>query len=141
MAGRAKAFDTWITEFLAANPDATVAHLGCGMDSRVYRLDPPPTVRWFDVDYPDVIDLRGRIYPDRDEYTQIGSSITDLTWLERLPWCQTGRSGYRRLCVARERDLLCRTVQVVRTRAASAQRRRTAYSPLNRHRQSSRSRH
>jgi hypothetical protein len=33
---------------LRANPVATVLHLGCGLDSRVFRIDPPPTVRWFD---------------------------------------------------------------------------------------------
>ena len=35
-----------------AHDECTVLHLGAGMDSRVFRLDPPPTVRWFDVDFP-----------------------------------------------------------------------------------------
>ena len=46
------------TAILADHPDATVLHVGCGMDSRVFRVDPPATVQWFDVDYPDVIELR-----------------------------------------------------------------------------------
>jgi O-methyltransferase involved in polyketide biosynthesis len=29
-----------------------VLHLACGLDTRVHRLDPPSSVRWFDVDYP-----------------------------------------------------------------------------------------
>jgi hypothetical protein len=33
-----------------AHPQATVLHLGCGLDSRVFRVDPPPSVRWYDVD-------------------------------------------------------------------------------------------
>ncbi len=48
---RAKHIDNWAREFLAANPDATVLHLGCGLDSRVFRIDPPATVRWYDVDF------------------------------------------------------------------------------------------
>ena len=60
-------------------------HLGAGMDGRVFRLDPPPTVRWFDVDFPDVIDLRGQIYPERPETTMVGASVTDPEWLADIP--------------------------------------------------------
>jgi O-methyltransferase involved in polyketide biosynthesis len=82
---RAKHFDGWTREFLAANPTATVLHLGCGLDSRVFRIDPPATVRWYDVDMPDVIELRRKIYPDHHDYEMIGSSVTDPHWLDRIP--------------------------------------------------------
>ncbi|WP_410658460.1 class I SAM-dependent methyltransferase [Amycolatopsis sp. lyj-112] len=82
---RAKPMDDWAASFLREHPDATVVQLGCGMDSRVYRLDPPPSVRWFDVDYPEVVDLRGRIYPARDGYRTIGSSVTDFAWIDDIP--------------------------------------------------------
>src|SRR5262245_37426911 len=57
---RAKHLDGWTREFLAANPSQTVLHLGCGLDSRVLRIDPAATVRWYDVDHPEVIELRRR---------------------------------------------------------------------------------
>ncbi len=82
---RAGHFDGWTTEFLAAHPKTTVLHLGCGLDTRVYRLDPGPGVRWFDVDYPDVIDLRRQLYPSRGGYEMIGSSVTDPSWLAQVP--------------------------------------------------------
>lgn len=82
---RAKTFDDWAGDFLAAHPGATVLHLGCGLDGRVYRLAPPPTVRWFDVDYPNVIALREKIYPERAGYRMIGSSVTDLGWMDEVP--------------------------------------------------------
>jgi len=82
---RAKHLDTWAREFLAAHPSSTVLHLGCGLDSRVYRIDPPPTVRWYDVDRPEVIELRRRIYPERHDYALIGSSVTELRWLDGIP--------------------------------------------------------
>ncbi|MGI5212127.1 class I SAM-dependent methyltransferase [Plantactinospora sp. CA-290183] len=85
VAARAKVFDDWTRRFLAGHPDATVLHLGCGMDSRVHRLDPPPTVRWFDVDFPTVIALREQIYPGRDGYRMIGASVTDPGWLAQVP--------------------------------------------------------
>ncbi|MFG1704632.1 class I SAM-dependent methyltransferase [Nonomuraea sp. M3C6] len=82
---RARFIDNWAREFLARQPAATVLHLGCGLDTRVHRLAPPPTVRWYDVDYPEVIDLRGRLFPERPGYSMIGSSVTDLKWLEQVP--------------------------------------------------------
>lgn len=82
---RAKAHDDWARSFLADHPDAAVLHLGCGLDARVYRTDPPATVDWYDLDYPAVIELRRQCLPPREHHTLIGSSVTDLTWLERLP--------------------------------------------------------
>jgi O-methyltransferase involved in polyketide biosynthesis len=51
----------------------------------VFRVDPPPGIRWFDVDYPEVIDLRRRLYPDREGTTLIGSPLTDPAWLAAVP--------------------------------------------------------
>ena len=82
---RAKHLDGWTREFLASDPHATVLHLGCGLDSRVFRIDPPATVRWYDVDFPDVIAIRRKIYPDRHDYQLIGSDITDPGWLDAVP--------------------------------------------------------
>ena len=82
---RARQFDRWTAAYLAQHPDAVVLHLGCGLDSRVYRVDPPPTVSWFDVDYPDVIELRQRLYPARESYQMIGSSVLGPGWLENVP--------------------------------------------------------
>jgi O-methyltransferase involved in polyketide biosynthesis len=85
LAMRAKVLDDWVLEFIAGNPDATVLHLGCGLDSRVYRVDPPRHIRWFDVDYPEVIELRRQLYPGRDGYTMIGASVTEPGLLETVP--------------------------------------------------------
>ena len=82
---RAKQLDVWAADFLNHHPDAVVLHLGCGLDSRVFRLDPPATVQWFDVDLPDVIELRRKLYSDRDGYQMIASSVTDPSWLDRVP--------------------------------------------------------
>jgi O-methyltransferase involved in polyketide biosynthesis len=82
---RASIFDRWVREFIAGHPDAIVLHLGCGLDSRVFRLDPPASVQWFDVDYPEVIALRRRLFPERPGYTMIGSPVTDRAWLDAVP--------------------------------------------------------
>jgi O-methyltransferase involved in polyketide biosynthesis len=91
VASRAATFDLLTTRFLADHPDATVLHVGCGMDSRVFRVDPPASVQWFDVDYPDVIDLRRQLFPERDgAYHLIGAPLADLHWLDEVPRNQPG---------------------------------------------------
>jgi O-methyltransferase involved in polyketide biosynthesis len=85
IATRAATFDNLTTRFLADHPDAVVIQAGCGMDSRVFRVDPPASVQWFDVDYPDVIDLRRQLFPERNAYHQIGAPLADLRWLDDVP--------------------------------------------------------
>ncbi len=82
---RAKTLDAQVEDFLARNPDAIVLHLGCGLDTRVFRLDPPQGVDWFDVDFADVIQLRRRLYPSRDNYHLVASSVTEPDWLAAVP--------------------------------------------------------
>ncbi len=85
IATRAATFDLLTTRFLADHPNAVVLQVGCGMDSRVFRVNPPAGVEWFDVDYPDVIDLRRQLFPERDAYHQIGAPLDDLRWLDEVP--------------------------------------------------------
>ncbi|GAA4533609.1 class I SAM-dependent methyltransferase [Nonomuraea ferruginea] len=82
---RSLAHDDWARSFLSDHPDTVVLHLGCGLDARVHRIDPPATVDWYDVDYPAVIELRRRFLPPRDHCTLVGADVTDLTWLDRVP--------------------------------------------------------
>jgi O-methyltransferase involved in polyketide biosynthesis len=78
-------FDNWSRQFLAVHPEAVVLHLGCGLDARFFRLDPGPGVEWYDVDYPDVVDLRRQLYPTRDHYHVVAASVTDPAWLNDIP--------------------------------------------------------
>ncbi len=85
IAARAKMFDLWTEAYLSTHPDAVVLHLGCGLDSRVFRVNPAPSVSWFDVDYPEIIELRQRLFPERAGYRVIGSSVTEPGWLDQVP--------------------------------------------------------
>jgi O-methyltransferase involved in polyketide biosynthesis len=66
-------------------PGGRRAALGCGLDSRFFRLDPGPGVEWYDVDYPEVAELRRQLYPDRDHYHIVSASVTDQAWLDDIP--------------------------------------------------------
>lgn len=85
LAMRAHVLDGWTRDFLSRHADGLVLHLGCGLDSRVFRIDPPAGLAWYDVDYPEVVALRHKLYPPRDDYRLIGSSVTAPGWLETVP--------------------------------------------------------
>jgi O-methyltransferase involved in polyketide biosynthesis len=83
---RAKQLDSWTREFVAGHPRATVLHLACGLDTRALRLDPPPSVRWIDLDYREVIELRSRLLPALSgDYRTVAASVTDDGWLDDVP--------------------------------------------------------
>lgn len=85
IATRAATFDLLTNRYLTDHPNATVLHVGCGMDSRAFRIDPPASVQWFDVDYPDVMALRRQLFPERAAYHLIGAPLEDLRWLDKVP--------------------------------------------------------
>ncbi|MBB4862669.1 O-methyltransferase involved in polyketide biosynthesis [Pseudomonas nitritireducens] len=85
---RAKLFDDWVRDFLARHPSCVVLQLGCGLDSRVFRIDPPSGVQWFEVDFPQVIALREKLYPPRENCHLLATPLTAPDWWRAVP---TGR--------------------------------------------------
>lgn len=82
---RARHLDIWTEQFLAQHPDGLVLHLACGLDSRPLRLIRPSSAAWIDVDYPEVIALRRRLYELPDAITTIGTSVTESAWWDQVP--------------------------------------------------------
>ena len=78
-------FDAWANQFLVAHPHAVVLHVGCGLDSRFFRLQPGAGVEWYDVDYPEVAALRAQLYPVAEHYHVVAASVTDPGWLADIP--------------------------------------------------------
>ena len=84
MGMRSAVFDRWAVERMAADPKAVVLHIGCGMDSRVYRVGDRENL-WFDVDFPDVIGQRRRYYEETETYRMVCGDFRDASWLEEIP--------------------------------------------------------
>ncbi|PSR68573.1 class I SAM-dependent methyltransferase [Nocardia sp. MDA0666] len=80
---RAKHLDAAVRTFVADHPDAVVLDLGCGLDTRALRCDPPAGVDWYDVDFPDIVELRSQFLPDRS--LRIGADLTAPGWTDALP--------------------------------------------------------
>ncbi len=81
---RSREFDCHARDFLAAHPDAVVVHLGCGFDSRFERVD-NGQVEWYDLDVPEVIDLRRKLVDDEGpRHHFLACSAFDYTWLNAV---------------------------------------------------------
>jgi O-methyltransferase involved in polyketide biosynthesis len=85
IAARTHLLDIWVERYLSTHSRAVVLDLGCGFDSRVFRLDPSPTHQWFDVDFPDIAQMRSQLLPQRHNQTNIGASLTESSWLNQIP--------------------------------------------------------
>ena len=79
---RNRQFDRQARDFLARCPEAVVVHIGCGLDARFERVD-NGQVEWYDLDLPDVIELRQKLIGgERERYHLLACSALDRAWLD-----------------------------------------------------------
>ena len=77
-------FDSYGRDFISRCPDAVVVHIACGLDARFERVD-NGRVEWFDLDLPEVIELRRKYIGDeRKRYHFLGCSVFEKTWLDTV---------------------------------------------------------
>jgi O-methyltransferase involved in polyketide biosynthesis len=72
--GRARMFDYAIIRFLTDYPRASVANLGAGLDTTFSRVD-NGSLTWYDIDLPDVIQLRKQLIPDTERSRCVSSPL------------------------------------------------------------------
>lgn len=84
LAMRAAILDNFAQDFINKNPGCTVLHLGCGLDARFMRLN-PRVGTWYDLDYPEVIEIKKKLLPENERYKYIPSSVTDSAWIASIP--------------------------------------------------------
>jgi len=80
---RSKKFDNYCLNFLKRFPNATIVELGCGLSSRFSRID-NQTVKWYDFDLPEVIEIRKQFFQETPRYHMIASSVLDFRWMEQI---------------------------------------------------------
>ncbi|MFI6577347.1 class I SAM-dependent methyltransferase [Nocardiopsis sp. NPDC050513] len=84
---RSVIIDRAVREFVAEHPDAVVVELGCGLETRRYRVQPGPGVDWYDVDFPGVVEVRRDLLPDegRGRAHLVSADLTRHGWLDGIP--------------------------------------------------------
>jgi O-methyltransferase involved in polyketide biosynthesis len=73
-----------LKELLNKYPDAVCINLGCGFDDKFSQVD-NGSVRWFDVDLPDQIDIRRKVYEDRERCVMLEGDALNGDWTRNIP--------------------------------------------------------
>jgi len=81
---RTRRFDRYCLDFLRRCPNGSIVELGCGLSSRFSRID-TGTVVWYDLDLPEVIEIRKQFFQETTRSHTIASSVLDFRWMEPLP--------------------------------------------------------
>ena len=69
---------------IADHPDALCINLGCGFDDKFSQVD-NGQIEWFDVDLPDQIAVRRKVFEDRPRCTMMDGDALDGAWTAALP--------------------------------------------------------
>ncbi|HEY7291598.1 MAG TPA: SAM-dependent methyltransferase [Vicinamibacterales bacterium] len=75
---RTHAFDRLLLRELEAGTDVVV-NLAAGLDARPYRLDLPPSLRWIEVDLPEILEYKERILADAQPRCRVERVALDLS--------------------------------------------------------------
>jgi methyltransferase (TIGR00027 family) len=79
LAIRTQAIDQMLLQLIATEQVGTVLNLGAGLDTRPYRLALPSTLRWIEVDLPDILTYKEQRLEDFQPVCQLDRIKLDLT--------------------------------------------------------------
>ena len=77
-------YSNQLQELIKQYPDALCINLGCGFDDKFVQVDNGEIV-WYDVDLPDIMSVRRKIYQDRERCIMRDGSALESDWTKGLP--------------------------------------------------------
>ena len=83
IAVRSHFMDELLLEALASQEIATVVSIGCGLDTRPWRLELPPRLRWIEVDFTDMLDYKDDLLSGETPRCQRERITADVTSAEQ----------------------------------------------------------
>jgi O-methyltransferase involved in polyketide biosynthesis len=83
IAVRTRRYDQYVKDFLKQAPHGIIVNIGCGFDTRFYRVD-NGQVDFYDLDFPEVIEIKQKFLTENSRYHFIPSSVLNYEWTERL---------------------------------------------------------
>ena len=72
-----------VDDYLKSHPEAAVVNLGCGLDCTAEN-HVKPSGRVYNIDRPDVIEVRNQLIPPAENVTNIGADLNDTAWFEKI---------------------------------------------------------
>lgn len=83
LARRVGTFDRLADQFIASHPGCTVVNLGCGLDTRFWRIQ-SQNCRFVEIDLPEMVALKRALLREHIRYELIGGSVLDPGWIEQV---------------------------------------------------------
>ena len=72
-----------VRDYLKTHPNAAVVNLGCGLDDTGRHCD-NGTCRIYNIDYPDVIEVRNNLIPPGAREVNIACDLNDISWFQAI---------------------------------------------------------
>jgi len=80
---RARKYDRYTKQFLSEYNDGLVVSLGCGFDTRYWRISKEPW-KYVEIDLPNVIEAKRKVLGNTAVYPMIGRSVLEEDWIDRI---------------------------------------------------------
>ena len=80
---RARKYDSIINDFISKNSSSIVVNLGCGFDTRYWRID-NKKCEYIELGLPEIVEMKKDILKDHLSYELIGCSVLDSSWIDRV---------------------------------------------------------
>ena len=77
-------FDRAVQRFIASHPCSVVVNVGCGLDTRFQRIRNNDNAIFYDLDLPEVINLRRELIPEQSHNHYIAASLLETSWMDDL---------------------------------------------------------
>jgi len=80
---RARKYDAIINDFISKNPSSRVINLGCGFDTRYWRID-HKQCEYLELDLPEIVEMKKEILKGHLSYELMACSVLDPSWIDRV---------------------------------------------------------
>lgn len=77
--------DNIVEQYLNQHPDTIVINIGCGLDTRCYRMKGKYSL-WYNLDLPETIEIRSRFLEEKGPIYQIAKSAMDISYTDSITY-------------------------------------------------------
>ena len=80
---RAQKYDRYAQDFISAYPTGVIVNIGCGLDTRFFRID-NSKLNFIDIDLPQIIATKRKLLKETKRYQMFGGSVLDFNWMDQI---------------------------------------------------------
>ena len=77
--------DNMVEKYLNQHPDTIVVNIGCGLDTRCYRMKGKYSL-WYNLDLPETVEIRSRFLEEKGPIYQIAKSAMDFSYTDSITY-------------------------------------------------------